>query len=98
MSSLVLHPRSSRPSTVLQRSLIYAAVTAAFAMVIGVSLGLGHAQPPANVASSHTDQRPSVTTPGGHKVTAAQRPPVVIPASAGVQTDTRRLMVDPRFQ
>jgi hypothetical protein len=57
MSSLVLNRHSSHSSTVLQRSLIYAAVIAAFAMVIGVSLGLGRARPLAEVASTQIDAR-----------------------------------------
>ena len=58
MSSLVLNRRPSRPAAVLQHALIYAALIAAFAMVIGISLGFGRAQPPhIEVASSQIDGR-----------------------------------------
>ena len=56
MSSIVLHRRT--PGS-LPRLLIYAAVIAAFAMIIGVSLGLGHAK--AEVAQVRIAQQVGVS-------------------------------------
>jgi hypothetical protein len=57
MTSLILNRRGSRSAGLMQRWLSYAALVAAFAMVIGVSLGLGRAVPVSGVVSAQIDGR-----------------------------------------